>query len=101
MPLRTTAQIEHDRMVTEAREKGGAPGRVLAAYAGATAAKAGLDIDNPFTAHEAALSEGWRRGRALGLSAPIPAASIHPLPPRRWMPRPGTTHAARTAQEEF
>lgn len=95
----SASRTEHDRLVAEARQTGGWSGCLLAAYAGVIAAEH-LDIDCPFAAAEGMNAEWWRRGHAQGLGTPIPKASVTVLPARVWIPKHGTTHAARCVRED-
>lgn len=95
------ARLEHGRLTAEAAAKHAErrfswTAKLLASFAGIHAAEAGI-ADCPFA--DPWLADPWHQGRAQGLSMPIPAATVTPLP-TTWRPRPGTTHAALTAQPD-
>ena len=93
----TLDRIEHDKLVKEARDKGGWTGALIASWAGIAAAANRLDIDCPFGFGEHDLAKWWRRGFSEGMNAPLPRATIHHFPAKPWTPIPGCTQAAHAA----
>ena len=96
----TLDRIEHDKLVKEAREKGGMTGALIASWAGIAAASNHLDIDCPFGFGEHDLAKWWRRGFSEGMNAKIPAAKVTVMPRKTWTPLPGCTHAAHAVGTE-
>lgn len=97
--IKSAPQVEHDRLVAEARRAGGWTAQVTAAWAGACAREDALDIAYPFTTDEPDLRRRWLNAYGQGRVADLPTAEIHGID-RAWAPRPGTTHAARCAVED-
>lgn len=98
--IKAAPQLEHDRLVAQAREEGGWTGQMIAAWAGVCARDNALAIDCPFTDDEPELANRWRTAHGQGRDAPAPTAQVTPLPKTPWLPRHGTTHAARCAPQD-